>query len=177
MPKSRQSKKQVPNDKSLDLIYEVARERSLQQLGLVNALSQKLNFILAFNGVVTAAIISYAENNRSVLIFVSAALMIASMIVLLVGLRTRKYRSDPLIESFYDRYSDAHPDEIKRQLISQWGDGVEQNKERFSWTRKILLTAISLAILGLITFGMGVLLGDNLTYRGIIIWVIHLSLS
>jgi len=139
---------------SLNLIFQEVKERLKDQLLSIDQVATKFNFLLAFNGIIIAAIFGslFDQENKcfsGLFLLFSVLALLLSALFDLIGLFLKKYRRDPDPKMLFDNYEKAEEKETKRVLVQNLIQSFEANTIKLQEITKFFRYSIVLSVAGL----------------------------
>lgn len=152
---------------SLELIYEISKEKLNIQQTQKNSLENKASTLIAFTGGILALLMGAYDTITKypiisqTLIIISVIGFALTVIQSIAVIWVKKYRTDPNIEKLAENYLEKSQDEVTLQLISNcigaWKHNekiIERNADLLKFA--FLYESIALILLGT-SFGISVL--------------------
>ncbi len=139
---------------SLNLIFQEVKERLKDQLFSIDQIATKFNFLLAFNGIIIAAIFGSLFNQKnecslSLLLLISVLTLLLSAFFDLIGLFLKKYRRDPDPKTLFNDYERIEEDQTKRVLVQNLIQSFDVNETKLQEITKFFRYSIALSVAGL----------------------------
>lgn len=153
-----------------ELIYSEAKERLIAELEEVNNQATKFNFLFAFNAIVVASILTSAKEFLIISRF-GVFLLMVTVVLNLIGLKTRDYRRDPDPEKLYENYWNADYNKTKIQVLHNIFDSIKHNSKVRKQLRIIFNFSIILMSIGIILISFS-FYPDTL--KGVLAWLNNL---
>jgi hypothetical protein len=136
---------------SAQFIAEVAREAQLRQLASIDSLDGKAATLVGFAGVVLGLIFTSSEatDHWNHGLTVGALTLTLAIVVLLVLLLPRRYKTNPSPVALAARYMEEQPQETAKAIVESINRGIVYNANILRWKVRALLAGSALIVLGL----------------------------
>lgn len=136
---------------SAHLIAELAREAQLRQLGSIDSLDGKAATLLGFAGVVLGLIFTStaATDHWNLGLTVGASVVALAIVVLLVALLPRRYKTNPNPVTLAARYIGQPPETTAEAVVESINRAILYNANIQRWKVRTLRLGATLVVLGL----------------------------
>jgi len=144
------------NEPSLHFIFDEVKDRLKAQFQQIDALDTKASIILGFGGLIfiNVFISRHLSPSSFLLYYTATSLIFVSVIFALLGFIPRPYRRDPEPKPLKEKYLSNQPDETRRQVLLNFIESYDKNKQLIRTKVKLTKTSLSLLLAGLFFVGL-----------------------
>lgn len=152
-------------DTSPDLIYEVTKDAIAFQQTQRASMENKANTLMGFAGVVFTILVGATTTLQKTrplaqqVVIICVILFAISVILSLIIIWVRKYRTDPNPAALAEKYLDKPETEVKLQIISNMLDAWKANAETLKLNSSLLVAAFAIQALAFLLLAAAIVLG------------------
>ena len=144
---------------TLELIYNEVKDRLNTQFQSLDGLNTKASVIIGFVGVIIGISLQLYSQSNSYLFGSCMTLFMISIFFSFSAYKIKSYRRDPEPRDLTEKYLREDDKEVKKQLIDNFIESFEENKNKIEEKGKYINYSLILLFVGLIVLILSVIVG------------------
>ena len=144
---------------TLELIYNEVKDRLNTQFQSLDGLNTKASVIIGFVGVIIGISLQLYSQSNSYLFGSCMTLFLISIFFSFSAYKIKSYRRDPEPRDLTEKYLREDDKEVKKQLIDNFIESFEENKNKIEEKGKYINYSLILLFVGLIVLILSVIVG------------------
>ena len=144
---------------TLELIYNEVKDRLNTQFQSLDGLNTKASVIIGFVGVIIGISLQLYSQSNSYLFGSCMTLFLISIFFSFSAYKIKSYRRDPEPRDLTEKYLREDDKEVKKQLIDNFIESFEENKNKIEEKGKYINYSLILLFVGLIVLILSVSVG------------------